>query len=142
LSYDYRAKKTVIALASSLSMGVALNVVGHLCVALGAYGDKDLMGREALEDADGNRHVGISKYPVIITKVKQGRLRRLVNEARDYDGLFLGEYTEQMLTTGHDDELAEAMRSIPGQELSHLGVLLYGDEKAISELTGRFTLWQ
>ena len=42
--YDYRSRKTVIALASNLETGIALNVVGHLSISLGAYGDTGTHG--------------------------------------------------------------------------------------------------
>lgn len=143
MTYDYRAKKTVLALASHLEQGVALNVAGHLCVALGAHGDDgDLMGREVLEDASGLAHTGISKYPVIVTRAKQGRLRRLVAEARERGDVFWADYPEQMLTTGHDDELAQAVAAVAEDAVRYLGVIVYGDTDAVTALTGRFSLWQ
>jgi len=42
--YDYRAKKVVAVLSADLETGVALNVIGHLAISIGAYG-QHLMGR-------------------------------------------------------------------------------------------------
>ncbi|MFJ5175613.1 DUF2000 domain-containing protein [Streptomyces griseoviridis] len=143
MTYDYRAKKTVLVLASHLEPGVALNVAGHLSVALGAHGDDgDLMGRDVLKDASGVPHTGISRYPVIVTKVKQNRLRRLVAEARERDDVFWADYPEQMLTTGHDDELADAVAGTAEEDIAYLGVMVYGPLDAVTALTGRFSLWQ
>jgi hypothetical protein len=139
--YDYRARKIIIALAASLSPGEAVNIVGHLAVAAGAYVDDDLMGRRWLLDASGVQHTGISRYPVIVTKVKQNRLRRLLEDARKLKDLFIADYPEQMLSTGHDDELARELAAVSESDINYLGVLLCGGSAAVGELTGRFTLW-
>lgn len=139
--YSYDEKKTVIALASRLEPGVALNVTGHLCLSLGAYGGEDLMGRKTLLDQSGMEHIGISRYPVVITRVKQGRLRKLLDDCRAEPELLVIDYPQQMLDTGHDDELAEALLQVAEYELQYLGVLVYGDSSKVSELTGQFMLW-
>ncbi|NJN61716.1 MAG: DUF2000 domain-containing protein [Coleofasciculaceae cyanobacterium RL_1_1] len=58
-------------------------------ISIGAYSDPNIMGRRNLTDKSGINHAGISKYPFIITKVKQGRLKRLVDEARQMKELLL-----------------------------------------------------
>lgn len=142
MAYDYSAKKIVAVIASKLEAGVALNVLGHLAVALGAHADDDLMGRPELIDASGILHIGISKYPVIVTKVKQGRLRRLIEDARGIEEVFLVDYPNQMLETGHDDELASAIQRTPESSIEYLGAILFGPSPAVTELTGKFTLWK
>ncbi|MGA8808960.1 MAG: DUF2000 domain-containing protein [Thermoanaerobaculia bacterium] len=143
MEYDYKRKKIVAVLASNLDVGVALNVVGHMAVSLGAHcPDRDLMGRNPLVDATGNSHVGIAKYPFIITKVKQGKLRRVLESARKTPGIFIIDYPSQMLSTGHDDELGEAIAGTREEQINYLGILLYGDRPQLEELTGRFTLWR
>jgi hypothetical protein len=142
MGYDYRAKKIVAALSSDLQPGVALNVLGHMAVALGAWGGEDLMGRPRLHDSSAVAHVGISKYPLIVTSCRPARLRRLVQEARQSPDIFLVDYPQQMLTTGHDDELAEALASVPEEAITYLGALLYGETAAVNRLTGSFTLWR
>jgi len=142
MTYDYKQKKIVAVLASNLDAGVALNVIGHLAISVGAYGGEDLMGRPKLFDATGVAHVGISKYPVIVTKVKQGRLKRLIQEARQFHQIIIVDYPEQMLSTGHDDELADAISSTAEEEINYLGAVLYGDNEVISRLTGNFSLWR
>ncbi len=142
MNYDYKQKKIVGVLASNLEAGIALNVIGHLALSIGAYADTDLMGRAELCDLSDIPHIGISKYPVIITKVKPGRLRRLIGDARANKDILLVDYPEQMLETGHDDELAEAISRIKEEELNYLGAMLYGEGAIINELTGNFSLWR
>jgi len=142
MSYEYSEKKIVAVLAANLEVGVALNVIGHLAVSIGAYADEDIMGRKVLVDSSGIGHMGISKYPFIITKVKPGRLKRLVDDARKEEHLLLVDYPKQMLTTGHDDELYEEISKVENENIEYLGAVMYGDSKVVSELTGKFTLWK
>ena len=141
MSYDYRGKKIVAVLASNLETGVALNVLGHLAISIGAHSALDIIGRSPLIDGSGMRHTGIARYPVIVTKVRSGKLRKLIDEARSNSEILLADYPREMLDTGHDDELAEALAKRPEENLEYLGAILYGPHKAVSDLTARFTLW-
>jgi hypothetical protein len=141
-SYDYSARKTVAVLAANLEPGVAMNVLGHLAVSIGAYSDDQLMGRAQLVDASGVAHVGISRYPVIVTKAKTTLLRRLVEAARQETAVLLVDSPEQMLSTGHDDDLAAALARVKEKDVKYLGAIVYGDKEVISKLTGRFSLWK
>lgn len=142
MTYDYRAKKIVAVLAANLSAGIALNVVGHMALALGAQGESGLIGRSRLLDASGVEHAGISRYPFIVTRTSAGKLKRLLELARPRKDVRIVDFPEQMLTTGHDDELASSLASVKEVELTYLGVLLYGDAAILHELTGKFSLWQ
>ena len=70
MNYDYKGKKIVGVIASNVEPAIALNVMGHLAVSIGAYADKEIMGQAYIKDKSGVNHVGISRYPFIITKVK------------------------------------------------------------------------
>lgn len=140
-AYDYGARKTVIVLASDLPAGTALNVTSHLSIAEGAYADSSLMGRPVLLDGDGQSHVGISKYPVIITKVRRSKLVRVIEEARTLQQLFVVDYPRSMLTTSHDDALRDTLLKQARDEIEYLGVLVYGPSSDVDQLTRRFTLW-
>src|SRR5271156_2678045 len=107
MSYDYKAKKIVAVLASDLEVGVALNVIGHLAISIGAFAE-DLMGRPQLQDASGFSHLGIAKYPFIITKLKSNKLKTLIEQVRNQKNIVMADYPEPVLLTGDDDELANA----------------------------------
>ena len=140
--YDYKAKKVVAVLSSTLDVGIAMNVLGHMCVAIGAYGEKDLMGRPVLPDASGTNHVGIGRHAVIITKVKPARLRQFIEEARTQKDLLLVDFPQEMLDTHHDDDLAASMLAKPEKEMHYLGAIVYGDAPTIQALSGKFMLWK
>ncbi len=141
MKYDYRLKKTVIVIAAELQPGVAGNVIGHLALAVGHRVTADDMGKHPLVDATGVEHMGISRYPVIVVTVKSARLRKLLTEAREVNGLLFADYPEQMLNTGHDDELSTAIATSSEENLRYLGVALHGHAELLNPLTAKFSLW-
>lgn len=142
MEYNYRGRKTVVVLASNLEVGVALNVVGHLCISAGHSFTEELMGRGYYEDQSGRKHKGISRYPIIITKVKPSRLRRLLDETDNFSELLVIDYPREMFETGHDDELADAIRATLHEKMDYLGVLIHGKSETVDSLTGKFMLWR
>ncbi|MEG4228133.1 DUF2000 domain-containing protein [Microcoleus sp. N9_B2] len=140
--YDYKQKKIVAVLSSNLETGVALNVIGHLAISIGAYSDKELMGRSHLQDASGVKHIGIAKYPFVITKANPTKLRKLIVDARLKEDILFADYPEQMLTTGHDDQLAQSLAVVKEEEINYLGVIFYGNSNSVTELTGKLSLWR
>lgn len=141
MDYNYRARKTVIAVAAELAPGIAGNVIGHLALAVGHRIAAADMGMHPLVDASGVEHAGISRYPVIVVTAKSARLRKLLAEAREVSGLMLADYPEQMLSTGHDDELSAVIAASSEESFRYLGVALHGDADQLKPLTGKFSLW-
>lgn len=141
-NYNYREKKIVAVLASNLEMGIALNVIGHLAISIGVHTKEEIMGRPKLVDASGIEHLGIAKYPLIITKVKPSKLRRAISEARKSNAIMVADYPKEMLTTGHDDELAAEIEKVQESAIEYLGAIFYGPASEVDKVTGRFSLWQ
>jgi hypothetical protein len=141
-AYDYKENKIVVVLSSDLETGVALNVVGHLAISLGAHIEVGLMGHPTLIDASGAAHRGISKYPLIIAKAKPNKVRAVLQSARTDRGLFVSDYPDAMLTTAHDDDLATALSKTREEEIRYLGVLLFGHTEKVDGLTRKLSLWK
>lgn len=141
MNYDYREKKIVAVLNAKLDFGVALNVLGHLSVSIG-YNAEDHMGRPVLFDGSGIEHLGISRYPFIITKSNASKIRKAIEAARDVEGILVADYPQQMLDTGHDDELAESLKNTAESDLSYLGAVFYGKSDAIDLITKKFSLYK
>jgi hypothetical protein len=142
MSYDYSAHKIVAVLSSDLEPHEALNVVGHLAVALAANAGPDLMGRRLLADGSGVEHLGIARYGFILKRAKPSHVRRVVREARADPRLLLADYPRQMLETKHDDELAEALAHCPEDRIDYLGALIYGPTDAVDAITRSYSLWK
>lgn len=140
--YTYSEKKIVIILDNQLESWMALNVVGHLSVSLGALIDSDLMGREELTDASGVKHKGISKYPIVVLSARKDKLAQALANARTIPEIYVGDYPKEMLDTAHDDELCQVIALKESDKMDYLGVLLFGASEPINNITRKFSLWK
>ena len=139
---NYEDKKIVGIIASNVEPSVALNVIGHLSVAIGKYSDEEIMGQPIITDKTGVNHLGISKFPFIITKVKAGKLKNAIDMAKCNPNLLVADYPKDMLETRTDDELIESISGKENDKLEYLGAVIYGDTKDVNEITGKFQLWR
>lgn len=139
---NYEDKKIVGIIASNVEPSVALNVVGHLAVSIGKYSDDEIMGKPTITDKSGTNHLGISKFPFIITKVKAGKLKSTIDLAKTNPKLLVADYPKDMLDTRTDEELVASINSKENDKLEYLGAIIYGDTKDVNEITGKFQLWR
>lgn len=141
MSYDYNEKKFVIALNSKLEIGIAFNVIAHLSLSCGYYANEH-MGRAVLVDASNTQHIGISKYPIIITKVKPAKLKEYLHKAKEHEQLLVIDYPVNMYYTGHDDELAQSILQTSEDEMDYYGFIVFGNKNDVDIITGKFSLWK
>jgi len=87
---NYEDRKIVGIIASNVEAKIALNVIGHMSISIGKYTDKEIMGQEIITDKSGVKHLGISKFPFIITKVKQSKLKTSINNKEETELEYLG----------------------------------------------------
>ncbi len=138
---NYEDKKIVGIIATNVEAKVALNVIGHLSVSIGKYSDKEIMGQPTITDKSGISHLGISKFPFIITKVKASKLKNAIDKAKENPNLIVADYPKDMLETRTDEELVNAISSKENGELEYLGAVIYGNTDDVNEITGKFQLW-
>ncbi len=138
---NYEDKKIVGIIATNVDAATALNVIGHLAVSIGKYSDTEIMGKKILTDASGINHLGISKFPFIVTKVKAGKLKAVIDKAKENKNLLVADYPKDMLETRTDEKLVEAVASKKNDELEYMGAIIYGNTKDVNEITGKFQLW-
>ena len=134
--------KIVGIIATNIDATIALNVVGHLGVAIGKYSEQEIMGERILKDKTGIHHLGISKFPFIVTKVKASKLKVAIEKAKSNPNLLVVDYPKEMLETRTDEELVVALREKEEQELEYFGAIIYGNSKDVDEITGKFQLWK
>lgn len=139
---NYEDKKIVGIIASNVEPAVALNVIGHLAISIGKYSDTEIMGQPNIIDKSGISHLGISKFPFIITKVKAGKLKNAIETAKNNPNILVADYPKDMLETRTDEELVESISSKENDKLEYLGAVIYGDTKDVDEITGKFQLWR
>lgn len=139
---NYEDKKIVGIIATNVDAPTALNVIGHLAVSIGKYSDNEIMGKSLITDKSNVNHLGISKFPFIITKVKSGKLRNAIEKAKENPNLLVADYPRDMLETRTDEELVESITSKNNDELEYLGAIIYGNTNDVNEITGKFQLWK
>ena len=139
---NYEDKKIVGIVASNVEPAVALNVIGHLAVSIGKYSNEEIMGKPIIEDKSGIKHLGISQFPFIITKVKAGKLKNAIDEAKKNPNLLVADYPKDMLDTRTDDELVASINSKENDKLEYMGAIIYGNTEDVDQITGRFQLWK
>ena len=139
---NYEDKKIVGIIATNVDASTALNVIGHLSISIGKYSGEEIMGKSIITDNSGVNHLGISRFPFIVTKVKPGKLRVAIEKAKSNPNLLVADYPREMLETRTDEELVDAVSNKNNEQLEYLGAIIYGDTKDVDEITGRFQLWK
>jgi hypothetical protein len=120
----------------------AINVAGHLALAIGRRADAEIMGQHPLVDATGIEHMGICRYPVIALRTNQGDLRRVVHAAKSWGVFLVADYPREMLDTYTDGELVSAIRAKSECSFEYLGVAVLGATSDVKRLTSGLPLWK
>mgnify|MGYP003308528418 FL=1 len=139
---NYEDKKIVGIIASNVEPAVALNVIGHLAISIGKYSNDEIMGKSRIIDKSGIQHLGISQFPFIITKVKSGKLKNAIEQAKQNPNLLVADYPREMLETRTDDELVSSINSKENEKLEYLGAIIYGNTEDVNNITGKYQLWR
>lgn len=139
---NYEDKKIVGIIATNVDASIALNVIGHLAIAIGKYSDSEIMGQPIITDKSNINHLGISQFPFIVTKVKAGKLRTAIDKAKANPNLLVADYPKDMLDTRTDDELVVSISNKENEQLEYLGAIIYGNTDDVNEITGKFQLWK
>ena len=141
MTYDYREKKIVAIISDKLPIGLALNALGHLAFSAGRYSDQLMMGQEKIKDADGNVHVGISKYPFIALKATEEEIKSIIKTAKE-KGILVVDYPQEMFDTGPDEELVAALSKAKESATKYHAAVLVGRSEALKPLTGHLKLYK
>ena len=139
---NYEDKKIVGIIASNVEPAIALNVIGHLAISIGKYSKDEIMGKSLIIDKSGTKHLGISQFPFIITKVKPGKLKNAIELAKQNPNLLVADYPKDMLDTRTDDELVASISSKDNDKLEYLGAIIYGNTEDVNNITGKYQLWR
>jgi hypothetical protein len=137
--YDYKEKKIVAIISDKLPVGMAMNALGHLAFSAGHYSDSSLMGQKEISDADGEKHVGISKYPFVVLKASEEEIKNVTKRAKEKK-IFVVDYPQEMFDTGPDDELVAALSK--ARNPRYHAAALVGKSEDLKSLTGHLKLYK
>ena len=124
--------KIAIIVRDDLATWQKLNVTAFLMSGITAA-NYDLIGEEYV-DKDGNRHLSMSRQPVIVLTGAANVLRKARNRANER-GIATVAYIEEMFATGHD----EANRTVFSEHMSNedntVGLALRANKKIADKIT-------
>lgn len=137
--YDYRERKIAAILSKDLSPGLASNALGHLAFASGHRADDSWMEKESYVDAGGQKHAGISLYPVIVLGADVKKIKEIFKQAKETPGVTVADYPQEMFDTGTNDDLSKAMSK--AKDLTYHAVVLTGPSKEVDKLSKGLKLY-
>ena len=124
--------KIAILVRDDLATWQKLNITAFLMGGITAA-NTELIGEQYV-DKNGNRHLPMSRQPVIILSGAATVLRNARNRANER-GIATVAYIEEMFATGHD----EANRAVFSEHMSNenntVGIALRADKKIVDKIT-------
>lgn len=91
-------------------------------------------------DGSGQTHAGITSIPIPILKAPGDELRSIKAQADSAHALFVVAFTDAAQTTATYVDYTAKIGATAVDELTYLGVGLYGDKKPVNRLTGKLPL--
>ena len=135
-------RKCVMVMVASLAPGIAANTAALLGMTLGSK-VKEAIGCD-VQDADGNRHMGILQIPLPILKMETEKLQELRRQLFDqeYEDVIIVDFSDAAQTCNVSEEWIVKVKNLPENQFHYLGIGLYGDKKKINRLCGSLPLYR
>jgi hypothetical protein len=122
--------KIVVVLRGDLATWQKLNTVAFLASGI-ASGRPEVIG-QPYGDGSGNAYLSMFRQPVMVFAADHAALRTVWERARSRS-LDLAVFTDELFTTGSDDDNRAAVRAIPAEKLSFAGLALYGPRNDVDK---------
>ena len=124
---DWKEEKCVMILDESLPLGLIANTAAIMGITL---------------DRDGNVHLGIIEFPVLVLKASRETIRsvreRLSQAA--FQELTAVDFSDLAQGCRTYDEYIDKMEQAPEDSLQYFGVAICGPKKKVNQLTGSMPL--
>ena len=129
-------KKVVVVINLEFNDGwIPYNGITHISLAMGQRLTADWFGEHPLETKDEKAFSGILKYPVIVKEANLAVLRKIVKRAFYDATIRLVCFTTEMIETGPDADLVNAMGNRFADDLIFTAVAIAGEKKRVDEIT-------
>lgn len=138
---DAHQKRFVAVLSKKIDTGRALNVLGHLSVAVSNLLEEGEAQFVDYIDNNDNVHPSISHYPFIVLKADNSNKLRKLKEAAMENQVTVADFTDTMIEGGSTAQ-QQRTRDTQESDLEYLGVCLFGDTKTIQAMTKKFSLYK
>jgi hypothetical protein len=124
--------KIAVIVRDDLAAWQKLNVTAFLASALTQAAD-DMIGKP-YEDASGNTYLPMFREPVVVYAADSTALARTHARVLSRE-LPAAVYTEEMFSTGNDEDNRAAVRLVEADDLNLVGLAVYGPRNAIDRTT-------
>ncbi len=144
-----KAKENLIAVAiindqAALQGWKGMNTVAHLNAAFAARLTKkglNLFHQDEMISKDGKSiKLNIRHAIMIKTADSNAEIKKLATEAKKL-GLEVAEFTREMMESTNDKKVMEWTAQKTHEEIEHCGILIFGPESKVKELTGNLSLY-
>ena len=145
-----KAKENLIAVAvinqqADLEGWKGMNTVAHLNAAFAARTTKkgsNLFHQDEMKSKDG-KSIKLNIRHAIMIKTADSNLeiKKLAAEAKKL-GLEVAEFTREMMESTNDKKVMEWTSQKNHEEIEHCGILIFGPEFQVKELTGKLPLYK
>lgn len=133
-------QKCVMVIDAALPLGYIANTAAMLGVTIGRRLPQ-IVG-EDVTDGSGNKHAGISTYPISMLKGSEGLLKelRLRLFSPEFSELTVADFSDVAQRINVYADYTKESSETPERELVYYGIALFGDKKKINRLTGQLPL--
>jgi hypothetical protein len=129
--------KIAIVVRADLPVWQRLNMTAFLASAV-AGGRDGVMG-EPYEDGSGNRYLPMFGQPVLVFAADGDALRAAWERALTRP-VGLAVFTDELFTTGNDDDNRAAVRAVPAEKLALAGLAVHGRRNDVDKVVKGLSL--
>jgi hypothetical protein len=133
-------EKCAFVVEKDLAPGLAMNTVAALSMSVGRFVE-GIIG-DAVKDADGQVHTGITAIPLPILKGETTDLRDILLKAADIPDVFVVDFTAVAQSSRSYDEYTNRTAELATGELPYIGIAVCGSKSAVNKLTGSLPLYR
>ena len=136
--HDLEQTKCVLIVDNSLTIGEQANVAAVLAMTIGAK-NSEIIGAN-VSTLDNISHQGITQLNLPVLTASEEILRKIHEQARVNDKVFLVDFTSTAQMARTYDEFSTKMSSLAEKDLKYIGIGIIGDKKIINKYSGNLKL--
>lgn len=131
--------KLVAVVNKKIETGVLINALAHMCLGFGAHTGPEELQIMDYKNAEGFIYPNISKMPFIILREdNSNKLAKLIKEAHQA-GIKYSVFTNTMTEGMWQDQEARTLAINP-EEIVYYGIILFGPQEIVTQLTKKLSL--
>jgi len=137
---DFSKKMTVV-LREDLASWQLTNTIGHITAYLGNKMSEPFDTGEFFVSKDGINFPRNSQFAVVALRATKDELKDLELKLRSTTITKIV-YVQEMIDMIDDEELAQALNQLNGDEMDILAIGIFGPKDELKNLTGSLKLWK